>query len=184
MKKSIAILLVVLVVIGIGAYFYDFYNKNITYNVTTQYTDTNSQSVDLSQEVIGQEPHKDFMLIGKMLRIRIDNLSKAWWGQATISGGAQPNTNMTEVGYELLGKPSQYPDGTKFYARIFTGDCTHQSVSKYRLLPLTVMYGKGAGSQTVFPVTLNQFLADAPMSIQIYSDPEYKTPFACGVISS
>ena len=92
MKKSIIIPIILVVILGIGAYFYNFYNKNVKYNLTTQYADTNKQSVDLSNEVAGQEPHKDFLLIGKMSRIRIDSLSKAWWGQATIMGGAEPNS--------------------------------------------------------------------------------------------
>jgi hypothetical protein len=184
MKKSITILLIVVIVLGISAYFYNFYENVFRYNLTSQYqTSATNTQIDTSKEIVGQPAPESFMLIGKMLQIRIDSTSKPWWGQATVMGGAEPNTNMTDVGYELLGTLSQYPDGTKFYARIFKGDCAHQSVSKYRLVPLTVTYGKGAGSQSVFQVPLDQFLADAPMSIQIYSDPEYKTPYACGVIN-
>lgn len=184
MKKSIIILVIIVIVLGIGAYFYNFYTNVFKYNLSTQYQApaSNAQQVDSSNEVVAQQAPSSFMLIGKMLQVRIDSAKKPWWGQATIAEGDKPNQARTEVALELLGKLSENPDGTKFYAKIFKGDCSSESSSLYRLVPISVVYGKGAGSQSIIEMSLDNFLKNTPMAVQIYSDSDYRIPYACGVI--
>lgn len=130
----------------------------------------------------------------RVKQVALDTATKKFWAEARLYGGDDINITGVDVDLYFAGQNfAEVPVGSEYIANIYKGSCDNSGSIKYFLSNIKTD-NKGTVSRTVLETSLNNLLAESPLSIKLYKRSNFLipilvryankfiTPLACGDI--